>query len=71
MPPQSGTGVPYMKLVTFEAGGKVSWGVVAGDGIINLGAKLGGKRVGIRRRGRLAPSGGGRKPADSLVHASV
>lgn len=32
-----------MKLVTFEAGGKVSWGVVAGDGIVDVGAKLGAK----------------------------
>jgi len=30
-----------MKLVTFEAGGKVSWGVAVGEGIVDLGAKLG------------------------------
>jgi 2-keto-4-pentenoate hydratase/2-oxohepta-3-ene-1,7-dioic acid hydratase in catechol pathway len=30
-----------MKLVTFEGGGKVSWGVVQGDGIVDMGARLG------------------------------
>ena len=37
-----------MKLVTFEAGGKVSWGVVAGDGVVDLGARLGGKYADLR-----------------------
>ena len=31
-----------VKLASFSSGGQPSWGVVAGDGVVNLGARLGG-----------------------------
>jgi 2-keto-4-pentenoate hydratase/2-oxohepta-3-ene-1,7-dioic acid hydratase in catechol pathway len=38
-----------MKLVSFRHGSKDSYGVVAGDGVIDVGAKLGGQHATIRQ----------------------
>ncbi len=37
-----------MRLVSFEKSGKTSWGVVSGDGVIDMGSRLGGRYPTLR-----------------------